>query len=77
MEYNEFIIRPAEEEKLLKHILRTFNTLPFCRRWLDREDGGSFKINQNHGRQAKCIQTLNQLVRNGIVEVQHIYIHSI
>lgn len=59
----------AEDERLLKHILRTFNTLPFCRRWLDRPDGGSFAVNGNQGRQAKCIDSLNRLVERGIVEV--------
>lgn len=47
---------------------RTFDTLPFCRRWLDREDGGSFAVNGMRGRQRKCIDTLNELVRKGVVE---------
>lgn len=63
------MIRPKEEEKLLCHILRTFNTLPFCRRWLDRDDGGSFAVNGNNGKQKNCIANLNRLVKKGIVEV--------
>lgn len=61
--------RCVEDERLLKHIMRTFNTLPFCRRWLDRPDGGSFAVNGNQGRQVKCIDSLNRLVERGIVEV--------
>ncbi|KNB42035.1 hypothetical protein JH06_4901 [Blastocystis sp. subtype 4] len=58
-----------DEECLLSHITRTFNHLPFCRRWLDRSDGGSFAVNGNKGRQVDCIRTLNGLVKKGIVEV--------
>ena len=50
--------------------MRTFSTLPFCRRWLDRADGGSFTVNGNQGRQVKCIDSLNRLVERGIVEVR-------
>ena len=31
--------------KLLGHINKTFDTLAFCRRWLEREDRGSYTIN--------------------------------
>jgi len=30
---------------LLSHISKTFGTLAFCRRWLERDDGGSFTVN--------------------------------
>jgi len=32
-------------KKLLGHINKTFGTLAFCRRWLERDDGGSFAVN--------------------------------
>jgi methionyl aminopeptidase len=32
-------------KKLLAHINKTFGTLPFCKRWLERDDGGSYTIN--------------------------------
>ena len=32
-------------KKLLSHISKTFGTLAFCRRWLERDDGGSFAVN--------------------------------
>ena len=56
------------EQKLLCHIQRTFNHLPFCRRWLDRADGGSAAMNGQQGRQIKCVPTLHKLVKKGIVE---------
>ena len=34
-------------KKLLSHINKTFGTLAFCRRWLERDDGGSSTINGN------------------------------
>ena len=61
--------RTERETNLLAHLKRTFDTLPFCRRWLDREDGGSFAVNGSRGRQRKCVETLNELVRKGVVEV--------
>ena len=32
-------------KKLLAHINKTFGTLAFCRRWLERDDGGSYAVN--------------------------------
>jgi len=32
-------------KKLLGHINKTFGTLAFCRRWLERDDGGSYAVN--------------------------------
>jgi len=43
-------IRLPASRKLLGHINKTFGMLPFCRRWLERDDGGSFTANQNNGR---------------------------
>ena len=50
-------------------MMRTFDHLPFCRRWLDREDGGSTKVNGVKGRQVGYMDALEGLVRKGIVEV--------
>ena len=38
-------LRLPSAKKLLSHINKTFGTLAFCRRWLEREDGGSFTVN--------------------------------
>ena len=38
-------LRMPASKKLLSHINKTFGTLAFCRRWLERNDGGSFTIN--------------------------------
>ena len=40
-------LRLPKAKKLLSHINKTFGTLAFCRRWLEREDGGSTTINGN------------------------------
>ena len=39
-------------KKLLGHINKTFGTLAFCRRWLERDDGGSFAVN---GYTVRCL----------------------
>ncbi len=38
-------LRSSSAKKLLNHINKTFGTLAFCRRWLERDDGGSYAIN--------------------------------
>jgi methionyl aminopeptidase len=38
-------LRLPRAKKLLSHINKTFGTLAFCRRWLERDDGGSFAVN--------------------------------
>ena len=40
-------LRLPRAKKLLGHITKTFGTLAFCRRWLEREDGGSYTVNGN------------------------------
>jgi methionyl aminopeptidase len=40
---------PCSAKQLLNHINKTFGTLAFCRRWLERPDGGSFTVNGNLG----------------------------
>ncbi|RYY82442.1 hypothetical protein EON63_13310 [archaeon] len=41
-------LRLASAKKLITHINKTFGTLAFCKRWLDRDDGGSFAVNGNN-----------------------------
>ncbi|RHY29327.1 hypothetical protein DYB32_005608, partial [Aphanomyces invadans] len=60
-------LRLPRAKKLLSHIQRTFGTLPFCRRWLERDDGGSTFINPKGAKQEKYIMGLKNLVENGIV----------
>ena len=48
-------LRTAAAKSLLNHINRTFNTLPFCRRWLDAQG------------QTKHLLALKQLVEAGVV----------
>jgi methionyl aminopeptidase len=50
---------------LLKDIDKTFSTLAFCPRWLERPDGGSATV--NCGRQEKYIGALNNLCTLGYV----------
>ena len=38
-------LRLPSAKKLLSHINKTFGTLAFCRRWLERDDGGSYTVN--------------------------------
>ena len=38
-------LRLPKSKKLLTHITKTFGTLAFCKRWLERDDGGSMTIN--------------------------------
>lgn len=38
-------LRLPRAKKLLSHINKTFGTLAFCKRWLERIDGGSTTIN--------------------------------
>ena len=61
-------LRMQSAKKLLGHINKTFGTLAFCRRWLDREDGGSFTINGTKGRQEKYMGALKNLCDVGIVQ---------
>ncbi|KAK8806977.1 hypothetical protein WA158_003736 [Blastocystis sp. Blastoise] len=60
-------IRLPSAQKLLKHINKTFGTIPFCRRYLSRNDGGSYAINGNKGKQTKYLASLKCLCDNGIV----------
>ena len=48
-------------QQLLNHIDKTFGPMPFCRRWLERDDGGSFFVNGNSGKQVKYMGALMTL----------------
>jgi len=61
-------LRMPRSKKLLGHINKTFGTLAFCRRWLEREDGGSFFTNGMKGRQEKYMGALKNLCDVGIVQ---------
>lgn len=60
-------LRLQRSRNLLSHIDKTFGTLAFCRRWLERDDGGSFAVNGNNGKQEKYLGALKNLCDNGIV----------
>ncbi|KAJ8606927.1 hypothetical protein CTAYLR_008624 [Chrysophaeum taylorii] len=62
-------LRMPRAKKLLSHINRTFGTLAFCRRWLERDDGGSTCINGATGaKQEKYLGALKNLCDVGIVQ---------
>jgi len=60
-------LKMASSKKLLAHINKTFGTLAFCRRWLDREDGGSFTTNGLAGKQTNYMPALKNLCDVGLV----------
>ncbi|CAM9836512.1 unnamed protein product [Chrysoparadoxa australica] len=61
-------LRLAKAKHLLSHINKTFGTLAFCRRWLERPDGGSAAVNGQNGRQEKYLGALKHLCDAGIVQ---------
>ncbi len=62
-------LRMVKVKVLLAHINKTFDTLPFCRRWLDRPDGGSTYVNgPTGGQQTKYYGSLKHLCDAGIVQ---------
>ena len=60
----------AKSKQLLAHINKTFGTLAFCRRWLERDDGGSFTVNGNSGKQERYIGALKNLCDVGVITVR-------
>ncbi|CAM9901439.1 unnamed protein product [Ectocarpus sp. 12 AP-2014] len=60
-------LRLPKARQLLSHINKTFGTLAFCRRWLERPDGGSATINGISGKQEKYVGALKQLCDSGLV----------
>jgi methionyl aminopeptidase len=61
-------LRMQSAKKLLGHLNKTFGTLPFCRRWLERDDGGSFTVNGTKGKQEKYMGALKNLCDVGIIQ---------
>ena len=62
-------LRLQSSKKLLHHINKTFGTLAFCRRWLDRPDGGSTAVHGPHGgKQERYMGALKHLCDQGLVQ---------
>ena len=62
-------LRMQSSKRLLAHINKTFGTLAFCRRWLEREDGGSSFVHPTGGaKQEKYMGALKNLCDLGIVQ---------
>lgn len=61
-------IKLQKSRMLLNHISKTFGTLAFCRRWLDRPDGGSYTVNKHNGKQENYMGALNNLVELGVID---------
>lgn len=61
-------LRMPASKRLLGHVNRTFGTLAFCRRWLEREDGGSLTINGLNGKQTRYLGALKNLCDVGIID---------
>ena len=60
-------LRLPKSKKLLSHINKTFGTLAFCKRWLERDDGGSLTANGMGGKQEHYNTSLKNLCDVGIV----------
>jgi methionyl aminopeptidase len=60
-------LRLDRARTLLKHIDKTFSTLAFCKRWLERDDGGSFAVNGATGKQERYAAALKSLCDAGVI----------
>ncbi len=60
-------LKLPRSKKLLAHINKTFGTLAFCRKWLERDDGGSFTVNGNNGKQEQYYSSLRNLCDVGLI----------
>jgi methionyl aminopeptidase len=60
-------LRTDSAKKLLAHINKTFKTLAFCRRWLERPDGGSFTLNGLGGKQERYMGGMKSLVDANVI----------
>merc|ERR1712232_776840 len=60
-------LRMPGSKRLLGHINRTFGTLAFCKRWLERDDGGSFAVHKDKGKQTRYLASLKNLCDVGII----------
>jgi methionyl aminopeptidase len=61
-------LRLSRSKQLLADITKTFGTLAFCRRWLERSDGGSATVNGYKGKQERYLGALNNLCEVGLVD---------
>lgn len=61
-------IRLNRSKQLLGHLDKTFGTLPFCLRWLERPDGGSAHVNGASGKQERYKGAMKNLVDLGIMD---------
>ncbi|CAM9716900.1 unnamed protein product [Discosporangium mesarthrocarpum] len=60
-------LRLPRARQLLSHINKTFSTLAFCRRWLERADGGSATVNGPTGGQQVRLPTAAERKRHGVL----------
>jgi len=60
-------LKSQPSKKLLGHINKTFGTLAFCRRWLERDDGGSYATNGFGAKQSNYMTAMRNLVDVGLV----------
>lgn len=60
-------LRLESARKLLNHLKKTFKTLAFCPRFIDRPDGGSKFLWGENGRQKNYRGALKSLCDNGVV----------
>ena len=64
-------LRLPKARQLLSHINKTFGTLAFCRRWLERPDGGSTTINGVKGQQVGwCVDLARGLSPSWLEEMR-------
>ncbi|CAE7949995.1 MAP2B [Symbiodinium sp. KB8] len=61
-------LRLKSARNLLSHITKTFGTLGFCRRWLERDDGGSTFLHGTSGKQERYMGALRHLCEAGLVD---------
>lgn len=60
-------LRIPRAKALLRHINKTFGTLAFCPRWLERPDGGSTALHGDKGKQDRYLGALKNLCKVGLV----------
>jgi methionyl aminopeptidase len=60
-------LRLPRAKQLLGHINKTFGTLAFCRRWLERPDGGSAFVHGSAGKQERYLGALKILCDSGLI----------
>lgn len=60
-------LRLKSARTLYNHLRKTFGTLAWCPRWLERPDGGSGFLHGTNGKQQNYRGALHNLVENGLV----------